>query len=46
MTDLALALLTYPNIDPVAIEVGPLSIKWYGIAYMTGLKDQPLHATP
>jgi phosphatidylglycerol:prolipoprotein diacylglycerol transferase len=32
-----LALLTYPNIDPVAIEIGPLSIKWYGIAYMTGL---------
>ena len=33
----ALAVLTYPNIDPVAIELGPLSIKWYGIAYMTGL---------
>ena len=33
----ALAVLIYPNIDPVAIELGPLSIKWYGIAYMTGL---------
>lgn len=32
----ALAVLTYPNIDSVAIELGPLSIKWYGIAYMTG----------
>ena len=29
-----LALLTYPNIDPIAIEYGPISIKWYGIAYL------------
>lgn len=33
----ALAVVVYPNINPVAIELGPLSIKWYGIAYMTGL---------
>lgn len=33
----ALALWTYPNIDPVAIEFGPISIKWYGLAYMAGL---------
>ena len=32
-----LAVLAYPNIDPVAIEIGPFSIKWYGIAYMSGL---------
>ena len=32
-----LALLTYPNIDPVAIEYGPISIKWYGLAYLAGL---------
>jgi phosphatidylglycerol---prolipoprotein diacylglyceryl transferase len=32
-----LALLTYPNIDPVAIELGPLAVKWYGLAYMAGL---------
>jgi phosphatidylglycerol---prolipoprotein diacylglyceryl transferase len=32
-----LALLTYPNIDPVAIEIGPISVKWYGLAYMAGL---------
>ena len=30
-------VLTYPQIDPVAISLGPLSIKWYGIAYMAGL---------
>ncbi|MET1047941.1 MAG: prolipoprotein diacylglyceryl transferase [Hyphomicrobium sp.] len=32
-----LALLTYPNIDPVAFEYGPISVKWYGLAYMAGL---------
>lgn len=32
-----LAALTYPAIDPVAIEIGPISIKWYGLAYMFGL---------
>jgi len=25
---------TYPNIDPVAIHLGPLKIHWYGIAYL------------
>ncbi|MBS0232889.1 MAG: prolipoprotein diacylglyceryl transferase [Proteobacteria bacterium] len=32
-----LALLTYPNIDPVAIHLGPVSVKWYGLSYMAGL---------
>jgi phosphatidylglycerol---prolipoprotein diacylglyceryl transferase len=32
-----LALLTYPNIDPVAIELGPVAVKWYGLSYMAGL---------
>ena len=32
-----LAALTYPAIDPVAISIGPVSIKWYGLAYMFGL---------
>ena len=32
-----LALLTYPDINPVAIEFGPISVKWYGLAYMAGL---------
>lgn len=31
-----LALLIYPNIDPVAIHLGPVSVKWYGLAYMAG----------
>jgi len=32
-----LAFLTYPDINPIAIEYGPISIKWYGLAYLTGL---------
>lgn len=27
-------MLTYPNIDPVAIQLGPVAIHWYGIMYM------------
>ena len=29
--------LHYPNLDPVAIKLGPLAIRWYGLAYITGL---------
>jgi phosphatidylglycerol:prolipoprotein diacylglycerol transferase len=27
---------TYPNIDPVAIHLGPLAIRWYGLSYLIG----------
>ncbi len=27
---------TYPNIDPVALRLGPLSIHWYGLSYLAG----------
>ena len=27
---------TYPNINPVAIHVGPLAIRWYGLSYLFG----------
>jgi phosphatidylglycerol---prolipoprotein diacylglyceryl transferase len=29
--------LTFPNIDPVAFEIGPVVVKWYGLAYLAGL---------
>jgi phosphatidylglycerol:prolipoprotein diacylglycerol transferase len=29
--------LAFPNIDPVAIELGPLQIRWYALAYIAGL---------
>lgn len=30
-------VIPFPAIDPVAIRLGPLAIKWYGLAYMAGL---------
>lgn len=30
-------MIPFPNIDPVALQVGPLSIHWYGIAYIVGI---------
>lgn len=50
--------LTFPNIDPVALAVGPLVIRWYALAYLTGIllgwfyalriirKDEPLGLRP
>jgi len=29
--------IPFPNIDPVAFSLGPVSIKWYGLAYAAGL---------
>jgi phosphatidylglycerol---prolipoprotein diacylglyceryl transferase len=29
-------MLTYPEIDPVAISIGPLAIRWYGLMYLVG----------
>lgn len=30
------AMLTYPDIDPVALALGPLKIHWYGLMYLLG----------
>lgn len=30
-------MLAYPNIDPVAINLGPLKIHWYGLMYVIGI---------
>ena len=30
-------VLLFPQIDPVLIQVGPLAIHWYALAYITGL---------
>jgi phosphatidylglycerol:prolipoprotein diacylglycerol transferase len=29
-------MLTYPNINPIAFHLGPLSVHWYGIMYLIG----------
>ncbi|MDA5194778.1 prolipoprotein diacylglyceryl transferase [Govanella unica] len=38
MIEVSLAgLLTYPQIDPILLEIGPLAIRWYSLAYIAGL---------
>ena len=34
---MSILALPFPNIDPVAVQLGPVAIKWYGLAYMAGL---------
>lgn len=29
-------MIAYPNIDPVALSLGPLNIHWYGLMYVIG----------
>ncbi|HAF74506.1 MAG TPA: prolipoprotein diacylglyceryl transferase, partial [Gammaproteobacteria bacterium] len=26
--------MTYPDIDPIAISIGPIAIHWYGLMYL------------
>ena len=30
-------MLTYPHIDPVALDLGVIQIRWYGISYVVGI---------
>ena len=30
-------MMIYPNIDPVAVTLGPLEIRWYGVSYVLGI---------
>lgn len=29
-------MLPYPEIDPIAVQIGPLKVHWYGIMYLIG----------
>jgi len=29
-------MFVYPEFDPVAVQVGPLAVRWYGITYLVG----------
>ncbi|MBN8279929.1 MAG: prolipoprotein diacylglyceryl transferase [Gammaproteobacteria bacterium] len=29
-------MFAYPHFDPVALQVGPLAVRWYGITYLAG----------
>ena len=31
-----LAILSYPHIDPVIMHLGPVALRWYGVAYVVG----------
>jgi phosphatidylglycerol:prolipoprotein diacylglycerol transferase len=35
-TAVILSTLTYPHIDPVIFRLGPLAVRWYGVAYILG----------
>ncbi|OJT98551.1 MAG: prolipoprotein diacylglyceryl transferase [Rhizobium sp. 63-7] len=32
-----LSIMPFPDIDPVALQLGPLAIHWYGLAYVAGI---------
>ena len=34
---IALAVLPFPNIDPVIFSIGPFAVRWYALAYIVGL---------
>jgi phosphatidylglycerol---prolipoprotein diacylglyceryl transferase len=34
---LVLPILTYPEINPVLVSIGPLPIRWYALAYIAGI---------
>ena len=27
-------MLVHPNFDPIAISIGPLAVRWYGLMYL------------
>lgn len=30
-------MFIYPEIDPIALEIGPLAVRWYGLMYVIGI---------
>ncbi len=32
----ATSMLTYPEIDPIIVQIGPLALRWYGVTYLIG----------
>ncbi len=35
-------MITYPNIDPVIIRIGPFAVRWYGVMYLIGFTSSYL----
>jgi phosphatidylglycerol---prolipoprotein diacylglyceryl transferase len=36
--------IPFPVIDPIAVQIGPLALRWYGLAYVAGLIGGWLYA--
>ncbi len=36
MVSVVSAMLTYPDIDPIIFQLGPLAVRWYGLMYVLG----------
>lgn len=34
---LSVAMIPYPDIDPVLLQIGPVAIRWYALAYIVGV---------
>ncbi len=34
---LPMAALSFPNIDPILVQIGPLAVHWYGVGYIVGI---------
>jgi phosphatidylglycerol:prolipoprotein diacylglycerol transferase len=32
-----IAAIPFPNIDPIIFQIGPIAVRWYGLAYLAGL---------
>lgn len=30
-------MLNYPEINPIAVQIGPLAVRWYGLMYLIGI---------
>ncbi|MEM7540305.1 MAG: prolipoprotein diacylglyceryl transferase [Pseudomonadota bacterium] len=30
-------MIAFPAIDPIAIQIGPIAVRWYGLAYVAGI---------
>jgi phosphatidylglycerol:prolipoprotein diacylglycerol transferase len=30
-----MAFIAFPNVSPIAFEIGPFAVRWYGLAYLT-----------
>ncbi|MGN2393434.1 prolipoprotein diacylglyceryl transferase family protein, partial [Pelomicrobium sp. G1] len=34
-------MLIHPQFDPVAFQLGPLAVRWYGLMYLVGFLGGP-----